>query len=103
MVAEVVGIVEVTAGVGVKVVLPVVTVGTSSGSSNITTWFCPFTEAKNCQADARASSWLASLCLQNSPRGSTCPILCSLELPSRTVFTEVWGVSSIGSNTALEG
>ena len=36
---EVVGIVEVTAGVGVKVVLPVVTVGTSSGSSNITTWF----------------------------------------------------------------
>ena len=37
VVAEVVGIVEVMAGVEVKVVLPVVTVGTSSGSSNVTT------------------------------------------------------------------
>ena len=64
VVAEVVGIVEVTAGVGARVVLPVVTVGTSSGSSDITTQLCPFTEVKNCLADARASSWLASLVLR---------------------------------------
>ena len=37
VVAEVVGTVEVMAGVEAKVVLPVVTVGTSSGSSDITT------------------------------------------------------------------
>ena len=37
VVAEVVGTVEVMAGVEAKVVLPVATVGTSSGSSDVTT------------------------------------------------------------------
>ena len=88
VVAEVVGIVEVTAGMGVKVVLPVVTVDASSGISNGTTWFCLFTEAKKCLADARAS-WLASLVLRILLGGSTCPILYSSEPLSGTVFTEV--------------
>ena len=47
VVVEVVGTVEVMAGVEVsKVVPPVVVIGTSSGSANITTRFCPFSEAK---------------------------------------------------------
>ena len=45
VVAEVAGTVVVMVGVEAKVVLPVVTVGTSSGSSDVTTLFCPFTEA----------------------------------------------------------
>ena len=70
---EVVGIIEVTAGVGVKVMLPVVTVGAPSGSSDITNWFCPFIEAKKCLANSRASSWLASLVVRVILGISICP------------------------------
>ena len=54
----VVGIVEVMA-----VAPSVVTAGTSSGSSDVTTWFCPLVKAKKCLADAKVSSQLASLIL----------------------------------------
>ena len=66
VVAEVVGTVEVMA-----VAPSAVTVGTSSGSSNVTTCFCPFTVAKKCLANANASSQLASLILRVLLGGST--------------------------------
>ena len=87
---EVVGTVEVIAGVEVsKVVPPIVVVGTSSGSSNATTGFCLFPEAKKCLADAKASSWLASLILRILLGVSTCQALWSLGILPGTAFTEV--------------
>ena len=82
-VAEVVGIVEVMA-----VVRSVATVGTSSGSSDITTLFCHLLRQEvpsQCQGILLACFF----CPQNSSRGSTCLVLCSLESLLGTVFTEV--------------
>ena len=66
MVADVIGTVEVMA-----VAPSAVTAGTSSGSSDVTTSFCPLTEAKKCLSDVKASSWLASLVLRILLGGST--------------------------------
>ena len=64
VVAEVVGTGMVVARVVISTgVLPVVGIGTSSKGPNDTTRSHPFPGAKKCLADARASSWLASLIL----------------------------------------
>ena len=77
VVVEVVGTVVVIASMEVSKVVPlVVVIGTSSEGPNDTTQFCPFPEAKKCLADARASSWLASLILWTLLEISGCLVLC---------------------------
>ena len=90
VVVEVVGTVEVIAGVEVSKVVPlVVVVGTSSGGPNDTTQFCPFPGAKKCLADARASSWLTSLIFWTLLGISSCLVLCLSDVLSDVTFTEV--------------
>ena len=56
-VSVIVVVVEVIGTLGFMVVSPsAATVGTSSGSSDVTTWFCSLTVAKKCLVEARASS-----------------------------------------------
>ena len=93
VVVEVVGTVEVIAGVEIsEVIPPVVVIGTSLGSFDDTTQFCPFPGAKKCLADARASSWLASLILWTLLGISACPVLCLLDV--LTDITLHRGISS---------
>ena len=62
VVVEVVRIVGVVVNIEVSMVAPqVVVIGTSSGDPIDITQSCPFSGVKKCLADARASSWLASL------------------------------------------
>ena len=90
VVVEVVGTVEVIANVKVSKVVPLVVVmGTSSEGPNDTTQFCPFPGAKKCLADARASSWLASLILWTLLGISGCLVLCLSDALSDVTFTEV--------------
>ena len=64
-VSVIVVVVEVIGILGLMVVSPsAATVGTSAGSSNITTWFHSFTVANKCLVEARSSSQLASLVLK---------------------------------------
>ena len=57
LVSVIVVVVEALGTLGFMVVShSAATVGTYSGSSNITTWFCSLTVAKKCLVEARASS-----------------------------------------------
>ena len=88
VIVEVVGTVEVIAGVKISEVIPlVVVIGTSSGSPNDPTQFCPFPRAKKCLADARASSWLTSLILWTLLGISVCPALCLSDVLTDITFT----------------
>ena len=90
VVVEVVGIVDVIAGVEIsKGIRPVVVIGTSSGSPIDTTQFCPFPRAKKWLADARTSSWLASLILWTLLGISAWLALCLSDIPSDITITEV--------------
>ena len=90
VVVEVAGTEVVIASVEVSKVVPlVVVIGTSSEGPNDTTQFCPFPGAKKCLADARASSWLASLILWTLLGISSCLVLCLSDALSDVTFTEV--------------
>ena len=83
VVVEVLGIVEIIAGVEVfEVIPPVVVIGTSSGSPNDTTGLFHFPGQRSAELDARASSGLTSLIPLDSPRdiylSSPWSIRCSL-------------------------
>ena len=57
LVSVIVVVVEVIGTLVFMVVSPSsVTVGSSSGSSDVTTWFCSLMVAKKCLVEARASS-----------------------------------------------
>ena len=104
VVVEVVGTVEVIVSIEVPtVVLPVVVNSTSSEGPINTTQSCPFPGAKKCLADARASSWLASLIHWTLLGISVCLILCPSGVLSDVTFTEVYGVPSAQSGRVVGG
>ena len=90
VVVEVVGTVEVLAGVEISKGIPtVILIGTSLGSPNDTTRFCPFPGAKKCLADARVSSWLVYFILWTPLGISACPSLCPSDVLTDITLTEV--------------
>ena len=85
--AEVVGTVEVIVSIVVSTVVPpVVVIGTSSEGPIDITQSCPFPGAKKCLADARASSWLASLIHWTLLGISVCLAICPSGVLSDITF-----------------